>query len=58
MAKHCTRYGRSHGKKVCRKFSGSKRSGLSGAKSCTKANGRLKKGFRYGKGGRCVKAKG
>lgn len=26
-------------------------------KSCTKANGRLKKGWRWGKGGRCVRAK-
>lgn len=26
-------------------------------KAATKANGRLKKGYRYGKGGRIVKAK-
>ena len=29
----------------------------SGRKPCQKANGRLKKGYRYGKNGTCVKAK-
>jgi len=36
-----------------------KSSGLAAAsrKSCVKANGKLKKGFKFGKGGRCVRAK-
>lgn len=27
-------------------------------KDCLKANGRLRKGYRFGKNGRCIKAKG
>ena len=39
----------------CRRAGGTKHGN---AKPCQKANGRLKKGWRYGKNGRCIAAKG
>lgn len=54
---------RVNGKKAtCTSGKGRKRSskgtGAKARKECQKQNGRLKKGWRYGKGGRCVRAKG
>lgn len=39
-----------------RKRGKARRAGVS-RKDCLKANGRLRKGYRFGKGGRCIKAK-
>jgi len=52
MARKCTKFGRSNGKKVCRKFSGGRKglSGIGGKKRCLKWSKRS-----GGRKARCLK---